>query len=272
MIVPEGVFEVDRADIRTECVVELPPARDDLDWRRRAGSAAVTDFGADWVIPVGVGEFWWPRASSLKEVFEPVPPRYGVVQALLRPLLPDPDARSDTACRDVIRPVLLPGGADASRPRTDLLRKAFRAHPGLDLAVDDGGPGTAQPLRAWYPIEVFRVGGSSPSSSPEQIVRGIDEGALTVDRRLAEMLAELTTGARGADGSSRGGASFRVPNVVEDAAYAVECAAICEVDATALDKQIRDLEARITWLEARLWPRMLRRASNLAHGRLRRPS
>ena len=42
--------------------------------------------------------------------------------------------------------------------------------------------------------------------------------------------------------------------------YAVECAAVGEVDLVRLDRQIRDLEVRIAELEARFWPTVRRHA------------
>ena len=45
---------------------------------------------------------------------------------------------------------------------------------------------------------------------------------------------------------------------------AVECAAVGEVDLGVLDSHIRALEARITEVEARLWPRVVRRVSRFA--------
>ena len=43
---------------------------------------------------------------------------------------------------------------------------------------------------------------------------------------------------------------FPVPTIVDDASYAVECAAVGEVDLVRLDEQIRELELRIAELEA----------------------
>ncbi len=48
------------------------------------------------------------------------------------------------------------------------------------------------------------------------------------------------------------------PGVVDDASYAIECAAVGEVDLAKLERQIRELEGRIAWLEERFWPRVLR--------------
>ena len=46
---------------------------------------------------------------------------------------------------------------------------------------------------------------------------------------------------------------FQVPDVVDDAAYAVECAAVGEVDFPARG-EVAELEQRVAWLEERLWP------------------
>ena len=56
-------------------------------WVTRMARLAATEHRADWVINSDADEFWWPRATSLKEALGAVPRRYGVV---LRPdvLLP----------------------------------------------------------------------------------------------------------------------------------------------------------------------------------------
>jgi hypothetical protein len=59
-----------------------------------------------------------------------------------------------------------------------------------------------------------------------------------------------------------------VPSIVDDSSYAVECAAVGEVDLVRLDTQIRNLELRIAELEARFWPTVRRMLRRLA----RRPS
>jgi hypothetical protein len=51
---------------------------------------------------------------------------------------------------------------------------------------------------------------------------------------------------------------LKAPNIVDDAGYAGECAAVGEVDLARLDRHIRELESRIAWLEARFWPRVVR--------------
>ena len=65
------------------------------------------------------------------------------------------------------------------------------------------------------------------------------------------------------DVQSPGLLSFPTPDIVDDAAYAVECAAVGEVDLPRLEQYIAELEQRIGWLEQRFWPRVLRAGSRL---------
>jgi len=181
--------------------------------------------GADWVLHAEPNEFWWPRGESLSDVLAPIPPRYTVVQGLRRELVPIEDETLPTRRR----PVPDSGGTASLRP-------IHRAVTSVRVA-DDGAvelPGRV-PLRAWYPIEVLTVG-----------PRGEDDPGLVVDTRLRDALA--------------GHPVFGVPDVVDDAAYAVECAAVGEVDLPRLEAYIEELEQRVAWLEQRLWPRLLRRA------------
>jgi hypothetical protein len=61
--------------------------------------------------------------------------------------------------------------------------------------------------------------------------------------------------------------SFRTPDIVDDAAYAVECAAVGEVDLPRLEEYVTELEQRVGWLEQRFWPRLLRSASRRVNRR-----
>ncbi len=47
-------------------------------------SLATSERGADWVLPAEADEFWWPRGESLKDVLAAIPPRYEIVQGLVR--------------------------------------------------------------------------------------------------------------------------------------------------------------------------------------------
>jgi hypothetical protein len=110
--------------------------------------------------------------------------------------------------------------------------------------------GRRVPLRAWYPLVVF---GYPEVGAPDRprIDAGLADGSLVVDTRLRDALAEGTT-------------SFPVPSIVDDSSYAVECAAVGEVDLVRLDRQIRALELRIAELEARFWPRIRQRLRRIA--------
>jgi hypothetical protein len=190
-------------------------------YHRAAGVDEVVDAGtaptdADWVIDAGAGEFWWPRAESLKDVLEPIPPRYTVVQALVRQFVsPELDLRY--AVED-----LRAAGRTLLRPARRLDRHAAEV-----------------PLRAWYPLELFRLHDDEPLAGAGHLR----------DTRLRDALSSLR---------ERGELAFRPPDIVEDAAYAVECAAVGEVDLPRLEAYISELEGRVAFLEQRLWPRVMR--------------
>ena len=200
---------------------------DGADRTRLARLAA--EEGADWVLHAEANEFWWPRGESLGDVLGPIPPRYTVVQGLRRELARESDERVGTRRRPVRE------GAG-----TAVLRPVHRAV--ADVRVGDDGTVSLPhrvPLRAWYPIEVLTV-----------VPAAAGDGELLVDTRLRDALAGRTM-------------SFRTPDVVDDAAYAVECAAVGEVDLPRLEAYIEELEQRVAWLEQRLWPRVQRRLGRL---------
>jgi hypothetical protein len=219
---------------------------------------AATEYGADWVIESEAGEFWWPRAESLSELLSAIPPRYTVVQALRRVFVLLPDGRSGVAERTV-RPTLRAPTDGRVHPLGSWLRPVYRSSPELTLVRrGDVVEAWRVPLRAWYPIEIFEYG-TSNAVSPDALDRGLADGSLVVDSRLADFLAKLRSG-------GDGGRPALVPptNIVDDAAYAVECAALGEVDFEPIVRHIEDLEARIAVLEARFWPRLRRTARRLA--------
>lgn len=213
---------------------------------------AAGELGADWVIPGAVQELWWPRGESMKDVLAVIPPRYGVVQALIRTFVDgsDPSDGTGFASRTVRTSLLGPNGADGAPPER-LLRPVYRAVPGM--TVDDHDwtlSGRRVPLRAWYPIEVFRYP-SGDSLDSAEIEAGLADGSLVVDTRARDAL-------------SGGLSSLPVPTIVDDAAHAVECAAVGEVDLVRVDNEIRALELRIAELEARFWPSVRRSLKRLA--------
>ena len=252
----------------------------------RMAQLAVSDHAADWVIDARPDEFWWPRGESLQDVLVAIPPRYSIVQALVRIFVPRPEGPSFFADRMVIRHSLLAAGGEGGEPLARALRRVYRAGPNMSIRAETGPkpvPPGRVPLRAWYPIEVFHFPARDPAQvqersglvvDGEELEQGLADGSLAVDERLRDALRELRASASEAtstgrqfvlpvEGRSR--LTFRIPDVVDDAAYAVECAAVGEVDLARLDRHIRDLEDRIAWLEDRLWPRVLRTLSRLVH-------
>jgi hypothetical protein len=201
---------------------------------------AAREHGADWVLVADAGEFWWPRGESLQDPLAAMPGRYGVVQALVREFR-RADGDGSFAERMVRRPTLQ---GTPPRPLRESLRPLFRADP--ELVVEPEAPRSRVPLRAWYPYEVLRF---ATDGEPE---RDSD----VVDTRLRDALRELEAG---------GGITFAVPDLVDDAAYAAECAAVGEVDLPRLEREVSELERRVATLEQRLWPSVVRRL-----GRLRR--
>jgi hypothetical protein len=209
---------------------------------------AVSEHGADWVVPSTTEELWWPRAESLEDVLAVVPQRYGVVQGLVRRFV---GADNPPTVRTSL---LGPRGSDGAPPRNQL-RPIYRA--GGDMAIDEDDwtlRGSRVPLRAWYPVEVLDFS-SIWAPVATDVETGLADGSLVSDLRVRNALTdELPT-------------AFPVPSIVDDASYAVECAAVGEVDLVLLDRHIRDLELRIAALEARFWPRMRRAARTLVRRR-----
>lgn len=215
---------------------------------------AAGELGAEWVIPSTVEKVWWPRGESLKDVLAVIPQRYGVVQALVRTFLPNAEQQGQTAFGDrVIRTSLLGPEGSGGAPLDQLLRPIYRATASMTLDPEDWTLGGRRvPLRAWYPIEVFHYPADGAEAlGQRELDARLAEGTLVVDTRLRDVL--------GAEDAW----DFRVPSVVDDASHAIECAAVGEVDLVRLDRQIRDLELRISELEAAFWPRVQRMLARL---------
>ena len=274
-----------------------PVAAGEAQWRTSMARLAATEHNADWVLSTDADEFWWPRGENLKDVLVAMPPRYGVVQGLVRVF---PPRRDDElfAERMTFRPSLIES-ADAVEPVARALRPAYRADP--RLVIDSADPtqgGTRVPLRAWYPIEVLRF----PFRSVQQAERRLERAPTPRSQLEAEAadafrqgrLAEWYEGRAGADlplvrderlrnalrvlrrpdsagdrrrfvlpSETAEPLALEVPDVVDDASYAGECAAVREVDFEPLVERIAELEARIASLETRFWPRVRRTASRL---------
>jgi Glycosyl transferase family 2 len=242
-------------------VIQAQGANDAESWTRMARLAA-NEHDADWVINSGTGEFWWPRGESLKDVLAPIPPRYTVVQALLRTFAAGPEQDALFSER-MTRRSSLRDDHDVPRSPASVLRPVHRASPAVAVHADRSLTlPRLVPLRAWYPIEVFDQFGEA----------GGEAGSLVPDTRLRDALRVLreqaTDGTPGRFALPAGEErilAFRTPDVVDDAAYAVECAAVGEVDLPRLEEYISQLEQRIGWLEQRFWPRVLRLGSRVMH-------
>ena len=205
--------------------------------------------GAEWIIESDATEFWWPRTESLKAVLDPIPGRYTTVQALVRVFLPNAGDGESLVDRMTVRSSLLHN--DAPRvPLASALRPINRVRGNETIDARDL---RYVPLRAWYPIEVFRFPARDADPADGNVAAGLADGTLVEDFRLRDYLRALREG--------RDLAPFTMPTIVDEASHAIECAAIGEVDLAGLDRHIRELEDRIANLEQRFWPRVVRRLS-----------
>jgi hypothetical protein len=225
---------------------------------------AAAEHGADWVLGVAAGEFWWPRGGSFKDVLGPIPSRYAIVQGLLRPF-PYADGTEPFEERMTTRASLVDAPAP-ERPLTGLLRPVHRADADVSVRADGTVVVTrGVPLRAWYPFEVFRFSLERAAAGPEAMATD----AFVEDTRLRDTLRTLRDPADEGPsrytpaGGERSKLAFPAPDLVDEAAYAVECAAVGEVDLARLEGEVVELEQRVAWLEERLWPRLLRLGSRV---------
>lgn len=309
----DGTTEILESYAREGFLARYPrsgDARDDA-WRSEMARVAAREHHADWVIDSEADEFWVPRGESLKDVLVAIPPRYGVVQALVRVFLPRPDDGRFFAERMTVRRAPY-APDDETMGRLDwALRPVYGTSSDIVIGTDrEAALDGRVPLRAWYPIEVLRFplrsleqaqlrgsGHAGPIDArsrvelgvlearraesvkerwaelvigDEDLSRGVAEGSLVVDERVRDALRGLERAEQAGEGSSRhfalpsggvGHLALSSPNVVDDVAYAGECAAVREVDFEPLRARIDELEQRIAGLEARFWTRVYRRLS-----------
>jgi hypothetical protein len=276
------------------------------EWTTRMGRLAATEFGADWVIHSDADEFWWPRGESLKDVLASIPDRYGIVRALLRHFVPRPDDGSSFAERMVVR---MSASAPINDPRSLFrpnLKVVHRADPNVTVSI-----GTQRlidspfvPLRGWYPIEFFhfpvrsleqcerkythQLTGPDQTPSPyydrvrtfleegrigefyaslvvddDALERGLQDRSLVIDTRVRDALRALREGKE---------LTFPRPSVVDEAAYAVDVAALGEADVVRLQRRLDTLEQRLLTLERRPLVRVDRKLRRAAKKLLRRAS
>jgi len=274
------------------------------EWITRMGRLAATEFGADWVIHSDADEFWWPRGDSLKEVLASIPSRYGIVRALLRHFVPRPEDGSSFAERMTVR---MSTSAPINDPRSLFrpnLKIIHRADPTVNVSIGAQRliDSPFVPLRGWYPIEFFHFPvrsleqcerkyshqqtgpGQTPSPyydrvrslieegrleevyaplvvDDEALEQGVEQGSLVVDTRLRDALRALRDGHQ---------LTFPRPTVVDEAAYAVDVAALGEADVVRLQRRLDTLEGRLLTVERRPSVRVenkLRRVAKRVLGR-----
>jgi hypothetical protein len=255
------------------------------EWITRMGRLAASDFGADWIIHSDADEFWWPRGDSLKDVLASIPRRYGIVRALLRHFVPRPESGESFAERMTVR---MSASSPINDPRSLFrpnLKITHRADPNVNVSIGAQRllDSPLVPLRGWYPIEFFhfpvRNGeqcerkysyqqtgpGQTPSPYYDRVraliadgrgkevyedlvvddaalERGLDEGSFVVDTRLRDALRVLALGQK---------LTFPRPTVVDEAAYAVDVAALGEADVVRLQRRLDTLEQRLLTIERR---------------------
>jgi hypothetical protein len=255
------------------------------EWITRMARMAASQHGADWVVHSDADEFWWPRGESLKDVLVSIPERYGIVRALLRHFVPRPDDGSPFSDRMIVR---VSNTAPINDPRSLFrpnLKVIHRADPNVNVSIGAQRliDSPLVPLRGWYPIEFFHfpvrsldqcerkysyqqiAPGQSPSPyydrvramlaegriaefyeslvvDDEALERGVQDGSLVVDPRLRDALHVLR---------DRKPLTFPKPTVVDEAAYAVDVAALGEADVIRMQRQLDTLEQRLLMLEQR---------------------
>jgi hypothetical protein len=274
------------------------------EWITRMGRLAATEFGADWVIHSDADEFWWPRGESLKDVLASIPARYGIVRALLRHFVPRPDDDSFFADRMTVR---MSTAAPINDPRSLFrpnLKIIHRADPNATVSIGAQRliDSSLVPLRGWYPVEFFHFPvrsleqcerkyahqqtglGQTPSPYYDRVralieegrldelyeslvvddaalEQGLEDGSLVIDTRLRDALQALQDGEP---------LVFPRPTVVDEAAYAVDVAALGEADVVRLQRRLDTLEQRLLTIERRPGVRIerkLRRAAKKVLGR-----
>jgi hypothetical protein len=276
------------------------------EWITRMGRLAATEFGANWVIHSDADEFWWPRGDSLKDVLASIPSRYGIVRALLRHFVPRPEDEASFDERMIVR---MSSSAPINDPRSLFrpnLKIIHRADPNVNVSIGAQRliDSPLVPLRGWYPIEFFHFPvrsleqserkyahqqtgpGETPSPyydrvrslieegrleefygslvvDDDALERGLEEGSLVIDARLRDALRTLREG---------GQLVFPRPTVVDEAAYAVDVAALGEADVVRLLRRLDTLEQRLLTIERRPSVRIEGKVRGAAKRLLRRNS
>jgi hypothetical protein len=123
----------------------------------RMARLAATELGADWILHADADEFWWPRGSSLREVLEAVPARYGIVQGLMRYFIARPDDGKFFAERMILRLTSTAPINDPSSRFRPTAKVAHRPDPKVEVGLGNHSvkSDTLVPMRGWCPLEVL---------------------------------------------------------------------------------------------------------------------
>jgi hypothetical protein len=257
------------------------------EWVTRMARLAAAEHGADWVINSDADEFWWPRGGSLKEVLAAVPDAYGVVQAFWRSFVPRPDDGEPFAERMTARLTQHAPINDPTSFYRPVVKVAHRGDP--KVVVARGNHALAEShfatMTTWHPVEVLhfplrsraqwmrkvQLQGDAFTKHIERsgtgyhlkgydalqdgrieeqhaslvvddaaLERGLEEGSLAIDTRLRDALRALREGEK---------LTFPAPTQAEDAAYAVEAAALSEAYAVRVQRRLDGIEQRLLSLE-----------------------
>jgi Glycosyl transferase family 2 len=257
------------------------------EWVTRMARLAAEEYGADWVINTDADEFWWPRGGSLKEVLGAVPQEYGVVQGFWRSFVPRPDDGQPFAERMTARLAQHAPINDPTSFYRPVVKVAHRADPHVTVARGNHAlaDSSFRTLTTWHPIEVLHF----PLRSQAQWMRkvelqgdaftkhiersgtgyhlkgydalqrgrideqhaslvvdeaaleqGVEDGTLVLDTRLRDTLRAIRAGKP---------PNFPAPTLADDAAYAVEAAALTEAYAVRAQRQLDGIEQRLLGLE-----------------------
>jgi hypothetical protein len=257
------------------------------EWVTRMARLAATKYGADWVINADADEFWWPRGGSLKEVLGAVPQQYGIVQGFWRSFVPWPDDGQPFAERMTARLAQHAPINDPSSFYRPVVKVAHRGDPHVTVARGNHALADSafRTLTTWHPIEVLHF----PLRSREQWMRkvelqgdaftkhiersgtgyhlkgydalqrgrideqhaslvvddaaleqGLKDGTLVLDTRLRDALRAIRAGKP---------LTLPTPTLADDAAYAVEAAALTEAYAVRAQRHLDEIEQRLLGLE-----------------------
>jgi len=257
------------------------------EWVTRMARLAAEEYGADWVINTDADEFWWPRGGTLKEVLGAIPQEYGVVQGFWRSFVPRPDDGQPFAERMTARLAQHAPINDPTSFYRPVVKVAHRADPNVTVARGNHALANSsfRTLTTWHPIEVLHF----PLRSQAQWMRkvelqgdaftkhiersgtgyhlkgfdalqrgrieeqhaslvvddaaleqGLQDGTLVIDTRLRDALRAIRVGQP---------LTFPAPTLADDAAYAVEAAALTEAYAVRAQRQLDGIEQRLLGLE-----------------------